>query len=255
MAQQCVQGNLEERASQFLVYIDRFRLQYQTARGAIRAGALLAVGQRETDLGANCYNTKTVVLSNGVPSNASGPWQIMAPTYLSTYHVNAQTVWELEASTDGVVQVLQNAHDDLLDGVPEAESNLQIYAYLLYAAHHGGRGYMNSMITRARSKAAGQPITLATLQAVTSGDYVSAYLDVAQGSDSYRGAEAWEQWATSVRGPSAPLELAARAAQANPWGAPLLATVTGLALIAFASAVYLEKRGARSRYLHWAPAR
>ena len=134
-----VQGNLDERALQFLAVVERYR-------GPIPAGALLAIAEHESDMGARGYNPEET--SGG---HAYGPWQILEK-HFADYGVSGETVSDLDASTRGVARKRKVAHQYIKELVPEALKDLRFYTYLLYSSHYAGNRALKNAMESAKNK-------------------------------------------------------------------------------------------------------
>lgn len=232
-------ATVEDRALVLLPHILRYC-------GPMKVGALLAILEHESNMGQNVNGAGTVKLGP-----ALGPWQIMT-AYVSDYSVTTTTAFDPEASTRGACKVLLRAHTALLELVPEAAKDLQLYAYLLYIAHNAGKGGMTTIINRALAQKPSGTLTVDDFRAVAmayvgttareSGYYAVAYGDQARNE---RGSAAWQTWVTPAENVwDAP----------SPWATPLLLTATTLVAVALGTAIYLEATGSRSRWVHWSPA-
>jgi len=222
-------ATVEERALNLLPYV----LKYH---GDLDVGELVAIAEHESINFTKFLGPSTTAC--GATGNATGVWQVMSSCF-DTYRLNASSACDLDESTKQVVRVLTVAHEDMLTRAPEAKTDAQVHAYLLYVAHHAGRGGMDSLITKARAATSGT-LTVNDLYSASNDSYKNGYLTV-----SARAAY-WRAWA----GPAQKTYDAE-----SPWAMPLLLTASALVAAALGTAIYLERSGSRSRWVHWAPGR
>ena len=231
MTRQCIEGTFDERALKVLAAVDKYR-------GPMPTGALMAINEHESNFGENCYNTEAVDIK-GVANHAMGPWQIMGPSYLSDFGVNATTVYDLDKSTKGVCKYRLVSHNSIVKLVPElfndqgGVSDLRTYSYLLYLSHFAGRGGMEKSIATARKTAAVTP------ERTPGYGHESGLLETADR------AAYWEQWAIEQRGVPVPFV-------PSPQWFPILLGATMLATVGVA--IYLHQTNQRPRWLpSWVP--
>lgn len=230
-----IPGNtLEERALVVLPYIEDYR-------GDLPAGPELAIGEHES-VGWTRFNGVTVKAC-GSMSQARGPWQVME-SCAASYGLTPSTSCDLDKSTRGVLGVHRKNAATIYSLAPEARNDLALFAYLLYLSHLAGLGGATTIINRAIT-ASGHPLTVENMRSVTASYLGSTgrepgVYDVAQR------AVQWEAWVKQVQPvlnrPSA-------------WAAPMLVTALGMVAVALGTAIYLERTGSRSPWVHWAAER
>lgn len=208
-------------------------------RGDLPAGPELAIGEHES-VGWTRFNGVTVKAC-GSMSQARGPWQVME-SCASSYGLTASSSCDLDESTRGVLGVHRKSAATIYELVPEARTDLQLYAYLLYVSHNAGAGGMTTVINRTIAKS-GHPVTIEALRPVAAA-YVGStarepgYFDV-----SLRAVQ-WQVWVNQVQ----PI-----LDRSSPWAAPMMVTALGMVAVTLGTVIYLNHTGSRSPWVHWVP--